>query len=314
METIDHDALPQPTTDLELARRNLDEFGYCLLENALDAARVGALRERLVEQAEAERELGAASFDAGPDGRGINQRVGFLVNKGQVFRDLLSHPTLRELVGHVLGERYLLSSMTANIARAGGTVGWHVDQWWFPAPVERNSDYVRPGSITPERYRNRHFHEEDVEDRPLIAPAVACNSAWMISDYMEENGATLVVPGSHLWGRLPHANENPDVEAVALTGPAGTAAVFDARTWHSTGASVSPTDRLGILAYFSAAQFRQQENFQLGLDPEVLENASEDLLALFGFKLFHSYGRIGSPDKEFIRLGERALGELRPTG
>ena len=31
------------------------------------------------------------------------QIVAFLINKGQGFRDLLFHPTLRALVGHVLG-------------------------------------------------------------------------------------------------------------------------------------------------------------------------------------------------------------------
>ncbi len=311
MKAVNRKALPQATTDLNLARRNLDQFGYCLLENALDADRVEALRQRLVEQADAEQELGRATFDAGPSGRGVNQRIWFLTNKGQVFRDLPVHPWARELVGHLLGDQYLLSSMTANIVKAGGTIGWHVDQWWFPGPVERNSDYLRPGSFTKQQFRDRDFHEEDIPGSPLIAPAVACNVAWMISDYSEENGATLVVPGSHLWGRLPHANENPGVEVVSLTGPAGTAAVFDARIWHSTGVSVAPSDRLGILNYFCAAQLRQQENFFVGLDPEVLENASEELLALLGFRIFHGYGRIESRGADTIGLDERALGELK---
>ena len=209
MKAVNRKALPQATTDLNLARRNLDQFGYCLLENALDADRVEALRQRLVEQADAEQELGRATFDAGPSGRGVNQRIWFLTNKGQVFRDLPVHPWARELVGHLLGDQYLLSSMTANIVKAGGTIGWHVDQWWFPGPVERNSDYLRPGSFTKQQFRDRDFHEEDIPGSPLIAPAVACNVAWMISDYSEENGATLVVPGSHLWGPAASRQREP---------------------------------------------------------------------------------------------------------
>ena len=50
--------LPQQTTDLNLAKAHLDEFGYCLLANALPPKQVEALRTRLVEQAAAENRKG----------------------------------------------------------------------------------------------------------------------------------------------------------------------------------------------------------------------------------------------------------------
>jgi ribosomal silencing factor RsfS len=102
--------LPKPTTSLDLAKANLDEFGYCLIADALSAEQVSALRKRLVEQATAEKQHGLAFEDGGsqqnwgdfrnPDGSlrpeaftatggGVNQRVWMLVNKGQVFIDLL---------------------------------------------------------------------------------------------------------------------------------------------------------------------------------------------------------------------------------
>ena len=46
--------LPQPTTDMTQNKANLDEFGYCLLANALTNEEVTALRTRLAEQAAAE--------------------------------------------------------------------------------------------------------------------------------------------------------------------------------------------------------------------------------------------------------------------
>jgi hypothetical protein len=51
MESPDRDNLPGPTTDLSFAKRNLDEFCCCLLENALGTDRVEAIRKRLEEQA-----------------------------------------------------------------------------------------------------------------------------------------------------------------------------------------------------------------------------------------------------------------------
>ena len=50
----------------------------------------------------------------------------------------------------------------------------------------------------------------------------------------------------------------------------------------------------------------------LGISPEVLSNASPDLLALLGFELWQGYGRVESPKNEFVSRGQHALGELRP--
>ena len=82
----------------------MDEFGYCLLANAPSTAEVSTLRTRLLEQVEAEAQLGETWVN--PIKR---QLVRFLVNKGKEFRDPLSHPGFREVVDHVLGPAYLLS-------------------------------------------------------------------------------------------------------------------------------------------------------------------------------------------------------------
>ena len=43
-----------------------------------------------------------------------------LINKGEIFHEPLLHKDIHELIGHVLGEQYLLSCYTANIAKPGG--------------------------------------------------------------------------------------------------------------------------------------------------------------------------------------------------
>ena len=224
--------------------------------------------------------------------------------------DLLFHKRARELVGHVLGKEYVLSSFTANIARPGGILEPHTDQWWMPWPVIPGQRSVPAGSMTREAARGANIDP----DRPhgIISPAAASNVVWMLTDFTAENGATLVVPGSHLSGRQPELERDKNAHWVSCAAPAGTAVVLDGRTWHSTGRNVGSGDRLAALTYFCAPQFRTQENLTVGTSQEVLDRASPELLALLGFKVWNGYGRIESPKDTCIRRGQSSLGELRP--
>ena len=299
--------LPQATTDLGLARQHMDEYGYCLLKDALSVEQVAALRARLLEQLEAEQERGHTRVL--PDGK---QLVVFLLNKGQVFRDMILHPGLHAIIGHVLGKEYLLSSYHAHFAHPGSKVAFHTDQFWMPSPTdERKWTPVKPGSITRAGNRGHHVGGQPMMHPKTIAPAVVCNAMWMLDDFTAENGATLVVPGSHLSGRQPDHALDADGDWVPAIGTAGTVVIFEGRTWHSTGANKSAAARIGLTTNFCAPQFRQQENFLMGTRPEVLEAAAPELLKLIGFKPWQGYGGYENSG-EWIKRGVYALGELVP--
>jgi len=311
---------------MEQAKSDILEYGYCLIANALEPEVVGAALERLKEQAAAELDQGAAFEDGGPkqqwgaftDGKGrpkqkaytaaaggVNQRVWMLVNKGRIFRQILFTENVRAVVDHVLGEEYLLSSYSANIAKPGGVaMNLHTDQWWMPHPVDREPSPLPVGSITRERSNLRG--EEAPE---MIAPCVCVNVMWMLNDFSAENGGTRFVPGNHLRGRPPRANDG-EGEILAAEGAAGTAMVFDGRLWHGTGANVSSGNRYGLLTTFCGPQFRPQENFTIGSRPEMLADATPELLALLGFKIWSGYGRVESPVAEYVGQDERSLGEM----
>ena len=324
-----HDQLPQPTTDLAALKSDIDAFGYCLIADAIDPDQLQRARERLLQQAEAELYGGHAFEDGGAKQQwgaftdeegnvrrdafsakagGVNQRVWVLVNKGKIFREMLGQPTVRQVVGHVLGADYLLSSYGANIAKPGGiAMNLHTDQWWMPEPIHRNPNPVPAGSLTRE-LSNR------VDDFPaMIAPPVVVNVMWMLNDFTEANGATRLVPRSHLFGRRPDAERDKDVVSIPAEGVAGSAMLFDGRIWHGTGANTSDGQRLGVLSTFVAPQFRTQVNFTMATAPEVVAEADDDLLALLGFKIWNAYGRIESPVAGYIQQGETSLGELKPS-
>ncbi|MEM7128910.1 MAG: phytanoyl-CoA dioxygenase family protein [Chloroflexota bacterium] len=320
--------LPVATTDLNQAKSDLDTHGYALIQDAMSQDEVDALLSRLKEQAEAERQQGVAYEDGGKDQNwgsfkdqngnlrknaftaesgGVNQRLWMLINKGKVFRDLLYNESVRSLIDHALGDDYLLSSFTANIAKPGGVaMDLHTDQWWMPSPIRRGPSEVPIGSITRQR---PNWTEADEPE--LIAPAAAVNVMWMVGDFTKENGGTRLVPGSHLYGVRPTKDRVDGVESIAAAGKAGTAMVFDGRIWHGTGANVSNVNRYGILTTFCGPMFRPQENFIVGTEQAVLDEASDDLLALLGFKIWNAYGRIESPTADYITREERSLSEMR---
>jgi ectoine hydroxylase-related dioxygenase (phytanoyl-CoA dioxygenase family) len=254
--------LPPITTDLDQARRDLDEYGLALLGHALNPDQLAAARARLIEQAQAEEEVGNAYRDGARDPRrpraGPNQRVWNLINKGEIFREVAVAPRVLQLARHLLGNDILLSSMTANIANQGGArQAVHTDQ-----------DYI-----------------------PLETPyPMVCDVAWMLVDFTEDNGATLVAPGSHRWRRIPTRGEV--VPMVPATGPAGTALVFDGRLWHGTGENRTSQSRYAMFSYFCRSFVRQQENFALSLAPEAIAACSPDLLALLGFQVWHTLGMV----------------------
>ena len=295
------------TGSLEAAQAHLDEHGYCVVEGAISAGAAAALRERLIEQSAAEAQLGETHQL--PDKK---QLIYFLLNKGQGFRDLLFHAAMRSLVEHVIGRHYLLSSYNGHLALPGGTTRFHTDQWWMPPPTTAaRGTLLRPGSIDRDAHRGHYQLGEEGMQPVAIAPACVCNVMWTIDDFTAENGATIVVPGSHLFGREPDQELDAEAGWTPAVAPAGSFIVLDGRVWHSTGENRTGRPRIGLTTNFCAWQFRQQENLAMGVSSEVLAHASTELRDLIGFRPSYGYGGIEA--RERIARGQYGLGELKPN-
>lgn len=270
--------VPELTADLDRARADLDRFGFCRIADALAPAEVARLRAGTVEQAAAELEAGVGYLDSG----GANQRIWNLLNKGEEFLELAVHPLALDVMGHLLGARFLLSSLTANFAGPGGEpMVLHQDEGFIPFP--------QPAY-------------------PLVA-----NIAWLLDDVTDANGGTRFVPGSHLWERpLDDVTGHP---TVAAEGPAGTAIVFDGRIWHGTGANRTDARRHVLLAYYCRPFVRQQENPFLSMSPDVEANLAPAVRRLLGYKIWGTLGGVEGPHNAgadgFVRRPETPIGRLR---
>ncbi len=59
---------------------------------------------------------------------------------------------------------------------------------------------------------------------------------WMIDAFTAENGATWLVPGTHLRGRQPSCTAGEgDTPSVPVRAPADSVMIFDGLLWHQTG-------------------------------------------------------------------------------
>ncbi len=303
-------SLPRPTRDRDRLCADLDAHGYCLIADALSAKDVARMRGRLEDQAAAERRQGAVNRDPAEEAGSINQWVYMLINKGREFRPLLTHPDARALCEHLIGREFLLSSFSAHITHPGGALmPLHTDQWWLPPPQFRESPRVRAGAVARPAARGETAPPPGPASG-AIAPCVYVNIMWMLVDFTEENGATRLVPGSHLSGLDADPATPHPVPTIAAEAPAGTALAWDGRTWHAAGINRARAPRYGVQTSFCGPQFRQMENYTLGTRPEVLAELTPEENALLGFRIWSGYGNTGDAGAEYAEPGTRAVGEL----
>ncbi len=109
---------------------------------------------------------------------------------------------------------------------------------------------------------------------------VQCNTIWAGTDFTEANGATRVVPGSHL-------AEDKQRLTVADTEPAemerGSVLLYVGSLYHGGGENRSDADRLGINITYSVGWLRQEENQYLTVPQEIARELPERLQRLLGY-------------------------------
>ena len=238
--------------DNEQLRRQLAEEGFCVLPGLLSAHELQRARTALEDGAEVMRRAGVGTFTRGLDPNAANVRVYNLPALGDIFIKLLQHPTALQMTRHVLGDHFLVSNFSANIALPGsGPMRLHSDQALVIPP-------------------------------PWLQPW-ACNVIWCLDDVHERNGATRFIPGSHRYQRF----EDLPADAPSRTRPfeahAGSAIVMEGRIWHTSGANVTANEQRAMLfAYYSVDFIRQQVNWEAVLSADIKERFSPETRRLFG--------------------------------
>ena len=245
--------------DVERHVGEIAERGYTIVPDVFgeDAARA------LVDELDRlERELSIVPARNSFEGR-ATVRVYNLLAHGELFERIPVHPEVLPIVEGVLDRGCLVSSLSSIAIGPGETAQpIHADDQVIPLP------------------------------RPH--PPTVCNTMWALTDFTEENGATRLVPGSHLYDHAP--DYGAPYDSVAAEMPGGSVLVWHGSLWHGGGANTTAARRYGIAMNYCAGWIRQQENQQLGLPLEVVRRFEPRLQELCGFGTYHHL--IGHIDKQ----------------
>jgi ectoine hydroxylase-related dioxygenase (phytanoyl-CoA dioxygenase family) len=237
--------------DLAAARRALAEQGYAVIEGVLAGDQLAAVRDALYRIARFDQSHGWARDYNHDAAASDTLRLWNLISRDPLFCDLAEHELALELVRGLIGWPASLSSSSANIiADDDGALIIHADQTYMPEPWS----------------------------------GVQCvNILWCIDDFTLENGATLVLPGSHLKNRSYQPSDGED-GLIPLEAPAGSMIALDGRLWHSAGRNRTGNPRAGIFNVYTFPIYMPQENWFLSLNPAIRQFGSETLLTLLGFR------------------------------
>ena len=130
------------------------------------------------------------------------------------------------------------------------------------------------------------IHADD-QLMPLAKPhaPTVCNSMWALTDFTDANGATRIIPGTHLAADSPDFGSTYDSLAAEM--PRGSVLVWHGSLWHGGGANRTDADRIGIAMNYCAGWVRQQENQQLGIPVDVARTFSPRLQELVGYGVYN---------------------------
>jgi ectoine hydroxylase-related dioxygenase (phytanoyl-CoA dioxygenase family) len=231
-----------------------EENGYLVKEGFLDPDTLQKLSKITYDYANLNLSDGSAYLYGNENKL---QRIYNLIGKSKYYVDLILDKRLEFFLEYffsrdTLHQKYYLSSYQANI--------------------------LYPGA------ESQILHTDLAIPEPLPAWPVRLNLNIVLDEFTNENGATLVVPGSHklLHKPDPYLNE---AGLKKLTAKAGSLVIWTGHLWHKSGSNETTKPRAALLACFAASYMRE-----IAVEENYLSVNSQAKISEFPKKLFDWLG------------------------
>lgn len=220
------------------------EEGFCIIKSLLSTEEVTSMRAALAPWLHGEL-MGRNDFEGF-----CSERVYALLAKNPALALMVEHPVTLAIVDQLLEPDYLLSANLAINTHPGET----------PQGFHRDNDGGNHGDPAA-------FH--------------GVSTIWCLDDFTETNGATELIPRSHL-SRNQDISEGDAVKAIM---PAGSVLVFSGNLVHRGGPNNSDKARLAVTPQYCQPWLRQLENMVLAVPPEKAAHLSDRVQALLGYSV-----------------------------
>jgi hypothetical protein len=202
----------------------LREHGVTVIEGVIPADDIHGVRDRVRADILANNDTDTPAL-----GKTSN-----LLRINQDLAPFMAEPRLIAALDATLGAGFRVSFFTGFVTGPGRARDiWHAD---WP-------------------YNQRHNTRIPA---PYPDIALHLTSFWMLTDFTVENGATIVVPGSHKLGDHPRDGGpygealDPRDDEERLLGTAGSVAIVDSRIWHAVAPNVTDEDRVAVVVRYAA--------------------------------------------------------------
>lgn len=246
-------------------------LGYSAVSSVLDDALLSRVREAMYR---VQKEISAEV------GRERLQRAGevgvlrLVAKYDQVFLDLLAVPEILAVIDATVGETAILHLQNGFI---------------LPS--------FQPGEA-PSLFQNRYHMDFP---RVLNGYLMSINVMLAIDEFRADNGATLVIPGSHQKTQAPDFSKAEQLMVPARC-PQGSMLIFDSTVYHAAGPNTSGADRLAINHQFTRSYVKQQIDYVRALGADVVLAQPPRTQQLLGW-----YTRVVTSLDEYYQPPEKRL-------
>jgi len=150
--------------------------------------------------------------------------------------------------------------------------------------------------------KDRGFQQLHIDSRiPGLPFSIMVVATIMIDEFTTLNGATRLIPKSHLLKKYPQNNKLYKSEKI-ITGEPGSLLLMDGSLWHGGGENHEGSSRWGLLFTYVRWFIKQAFDFTENIPPNIfsrLHIKEKTLLGLNSHPPIDEFQRISSRSKEF---------------
>ncbi len=231
--------------------KNLNVYGFSVIKNYMDRDLVNFLLKIVNENYNKIEN----QFDGRPNRDKNDKMVYHIQNKDKKFIDLISSDVISKIAMQKLNDRYFR---------------------WLP---ETDPNYIL--HYYNARSGGSHLDLHIDTFIPFLGEhTIAMQFVFVLNDMDQDNGCTVVVPGSHLSGKY---TDREIEEKKPIIANAGDLVMWDSRLWHGTEKNKSKADRWALIATFTQWWVKQKLDISKSLPSSIYSQCTNKQKALLGF-------------------------------